>query len=342
MKRLLLSTLMLVASALTVSVQAQTYCSPTYSATSNVGSISSIKVTGLGVNASWSDSNAHANRLAATVNDFFNVYAGTELTLNFSSKNATWGSVRVYVDLNGNNVFDADENIARVGSSSDNSDTKAVNQNFTIDASTQAGTYLMRVFYVARENSTDFNSTDPCGTYTEGGYYDFYFNVGNPNQVTSLVVFSPVSGTNFVAGSDATITLTSEDGATIYYTTDSTEPQVGSGNSVQSGSSITLDTDQPWGTVVTVKAVAKAGEKDASFVSSAAYTISSPYCTPTANAQGLATNYVGQITTLTTTGAEVNADWTNPRTENYNGYVGVIANTFTAKAGQSNSQYIYS
>ena len=277
MKKLLLSTLMLLFSALTVSVQAQTYCSPTYSATSNVGSISSIKVTGLGVNASWSDSNAHANRLAATVNDFFNVYAGTELTLNFSSKNATWGSVRVYVDLNGNNVFDADENIARVGESSQTGtgEKTITDQKFTISKSVQKGTYLMRVFFVAQAQTDEWNSTDPCGTYTEGGYYDFYFNVGNPNQVTSSVVFSPVSGTNFVAGSDATITLTSEDGATIYYTTDSTEPQVGSGNSVQSGSSITLDTDQPWGTVVTVKAVAKAGEKDASFVSSAAYTLNS-------------------------------------------------------------------
>lgn len=59
------------------------------------------------------------------------------------------------------------------------------------------------------------------------------------------------------------------------------------------------------------------------------------YCTPSVATQGTSKQYVGQIVTLTTTGADVNASWTNPKTESYNGCLQPIENTFTAHPGQS-------
>ena len=127
------------------------YCQPVYTATSNVGSISTIKVTGGEEEATYSDPNSHANRQAAIVDDFFTAVAGTELTLNMRTKAASWGSVRIYADLNGNNVFDSDENIVRVGdynAASATNEKEVTDQKFTIPQSTPAGKYLMRVFIV--------------------------------------------------------------------------------------------------------------------------------------------------------------------------------------------------
>ena len=153
-------------------------------------------------------------------------------------------------------------------------------------------------------------------------------------------VFNPESKA-FNEGESGEITITSSDAdAVIYYTTDGTEPTTSSA-SISNGGTVTVPTDD-WTKSTTVKAIAKTESKDASNVVSATYTVVSPYCQPNVSTNGSGAKYVGQIVTLTTTGAEVNADWTNPRTENYNGYVGVIANTFTAKAGQTNCYAQYS
>lgn len=58
------------------------------------------------------------------------------------------------------------------------------------------------------------------------------------------------------------------------------------------------------------------------------------YCTPNVTTQGTSNSYVGQIVTLTTTGADVNANWTNPETESYNGSTSIIENTFTTHPQQ--------
>ncbi len=59
------------------------------------------------------------------------------------------------------------------------------------------------------------------------------------------------------------------------------------------------------------------------------------YCSPNVATQGTANKYVGQIVSLTTTGADVNASWSNPKTESFNGSLQPIENTFTAHAGQT-------
>ncbi len=184
------------------------YCQPNVPTNgtnaSYVGQIVTLTTTGAQVNANWSnpkdgttgdDFDNRLNGYVGVIGNTFTAEAGQTVTLNITSVNTNWGAIRVYVDLNGNQIFDDGENIARVGTTTDNSDTKAVNQEFTIDAATQPGIYLMRVFYVARSTTGDveFNITDPCGTYAQGGYYDFAFNVVEPTVVTHTVTVEPAA-----------------------------------------------------------------------------------------------------------------------------------------------------
>lgn len=177
------------------------YCQPTVTNNGTnakyVGQIVTLTTEGANVDANWTNPKTeNYNGHVGVIGNTFTAEAGKTVMLNITSKNTTWGAIRVYVDLNGDlDLTDEGENIARVGTTSDNSDTKAVNQEFTIDAATPAGTYLMRVFYVARSTTGDveFNITDPCGTYAQGGYYDFAFNVVEPTVVTHTVTVEPAA-----------------------------------------------------------------------------------------------------------------------------------------------------
>lgn len=177
---------------------ASPYCQPVVSTngtgTSYVGQIVKLTTTGANMDANWTNPNTDKyNGHVGVIGNTFTAEAGQTVTLNITSKNTNWGAIRVYVDLNGSQTFDEGENIARVGTTDDGSDTKSVNQAFTIDAATQPGIYLMRVFYVARStvNDVEFNITDPCGTYAQGGYYDFAFNVVEATVVTHTVTVEP-------------------------------------------------------------------------------------------------------------------------------------------------------
>lgn len=176
---------------------ASPYCQPVVSTngtgTSYVGQIVKLTTTGANMDANWTNPKTeNYNGHVGVIGNTFTAEAGQTVTLNITSKNTNWGAIRVYADLNGNQVFDEGENIARVGTTDDGSDTKSVNQAFTIDAATQPGIYLMRVFYVARStvNDVEFNITDPCGTYAQGGYYDFAFNVVEATVVTHTVTLT--------------------------------------------------------------------------------------------------------------------------------------------------------
>lgn len=173
------------------------YCQPSVPTNgtnaSYVGQIVTLTTEGAKVNANWTNPKTeNYNGHVGVIGNTFTAEAGQTVTLNITSKNTNWGAIRVYADLNGNQVFDEGENIARVGTTDDGSDTKSVNQAFTIDAATQPGIYLMRVFYVARStvNDVEFNITDPCGTYAQGGYYDFAFNVVEATVVTHTVTLT--------------------------------------------------------------------------------------------------------------------------------------------------------
>lgn len=172
------------------------YCQPTVTNNGTnatyVGQIVTLKTTGANMDANWTNPKTeNYNGHVGVIGNTFTAEAGQTVTLNITSKNTNWGAIRVYADLNGNQTFDEGENIARVGETTDGSDTKSVNQEFTIVAATPAGTYLMRVFYVARSNNPEWSSTEPCGTYSEGGYYDFAFNVVEATVATHTVTVEP-------------------------------------------------------------------------------------------------------------------------------------------------------
>ena len=132
------------------------------------------------------------------------------------------------------------------------------------------------------------------------------FEVYEYSSSITMVPQFDQTGTVFPKGSEARVTMTSEEGATIYYTTDGSAATESSENYIQSGQSIVLDTNQPWGTTITVNAVAKVGEKTLSDNVSANFYIHD-YCMPIyAGARN------GGIKTLSITGEGVNVSgWTS-------------------------------
>ena len=204
------------------------YCQPSVAnngtGTKYVGQIVKLTTEGAQTDADWTNPNSSSdyNGHVGVIGNTFTAEAGQTVTLNITSEKTNWGAIRVYVDLNGDfDLTDEGENIARVGATDDASDTKSVNQEFTIDAVTPAGTYLMRVFYVARANNSEYSSTDPCGTYTECGYYDFAYNVVEPTVVTHTVTVEPAAtgeGTVEYAVADGEKTAVADASATVQVT----------------------------------------------------------------------------------------------------------------------------
>ena len=171
---------------------ASPYCRPTVPANGEdngyVGQVVALTTYGAKTDANWTNpATADVNGHVGVIDNAFIAKAGESVALNITCKNTARGAVRVYADLNGNNLFDDGENIVREGSVSEENDALVVNSRFTVDPSAPAGKYLMRVFMVSRTNEEEWGSTDPCGTYSEGGYYDFAFNVEEPVPEDKLI-----------------------------------------------------------------------------------------------------------------------------------------------------------
>ncbi|MBR3608903.1 MAG: hypothetical protein IKL50_03330, partial [Bacteroidales bacterium] len=152
------------------------YCTPSVTtqgtATSYVGQIVTLSTTGAAVNALWNNPKTeNYNGADQPVENTFTAYSGQTITLNISDKNTVWGLVRVYVDLNGNYLFDSNEQIF---ADADRNRTTQISQTFTLSPDIPEGKYLMRVMYVAGSNEKNLWA---CDDYTEGGYYDFEFMV---------------------------------------------------------------------------------------------------------------------------------------------------------------------
>ena len=152
------------------------YCSPSVTtqgtANSYVGQIVTLSTTGAEVNAMWNNPKTeNYNGALEPIENTFTAYPGQTITLNISDKNTVWGLVRVYIDLNGNYIFDSDEQIF---ADADRNRTSSISQQFTLSSDITEGTYLMRVMYVAGSNEKNLWA---CDDYTEGGYYDFEFTV---------------------------------------------------------------------------------------------------------------------------------------------------------------------
>ena len=162
------------------------YCTPSVTtqgtSTNYVGQIVTLTTTGAVENANWN--NPHDTNINGydPVKNTFSVLPGQTITLNIVDKNTTWGCVRVYVDLNGNKTFDSGEQIFADAS---RNRTTPISQQFTLSSDIQLGSYLMRVMYVDADATT--LTKWACDSYTQGGYYDFYFNVTQPEDCTVSV-----------------------------------------------------------------------------------------------------------------------------------------------------------
>lgn len=211
-----------------------------------------------------------------------------------------WVHKYVYVDWDDNKVFDVvtgtpgQKNWGELvsytyietssGSSNGyNSEGTSVNSeaqnaklgSFTVPDTIASGDYRIRF-------KVDWNSTDPCGNMSQDNYIadnggtviDLTLRVDNSAKAPE---FSPASGTVLTLGVQQQITITSDAGATIYYTTDGTDPVPGTSSSIQSGETVSV-TAGSYSDVITVKAVAQTDGKDLSDVASATYTVLYPYC----------------------------------------------------------------
>ena len=152
------------------------YCTPTVAtqgtANSYVGQIVTLSTSGADVNGTWTNPKTeNYNGCLQPVENIFTAHPGQTITLNITDKNTYWGLVRVYADLNGNYTFDSNEQIF---ADADRNRTTSISQPFTLSSDIADGDYLMRVMYVAGSNE---KNQWACDSYTEGGYFDFYFTV---------------------------------------------------------------------------------------------------------------------------------------------------------------------
>lgn len=166
------------------------YCNSSFPSVGNegvdyVGKMLTLTVTGAEAEATWTNpvaDDAQVNGYEGTIENAFTVRPGGTVTLDITSKDTKWGAIRVYADKNGNYMFDSDENILRAGDPNGGGEGLAATScSFTVEPTTLGGTYLVRVLYVPNDiengHADEYNSADACGTYQEGGYYDFAFSV---------------------------------------------------------------------------------------------------------------------------------------------------------------------
>ncbi|MBR4962926.1 MAG: discoidin domain-containing protein, partial [Muribaculaceae bacterium] len=168
------------------------YCVPTVSTqggTSNyVGQIVTLTTTGAKQDASWTNPvTSNLNGSTSIIENTFTAVPGQTLTLNITDKNTVWGCVRVYVDFNGNKAFDSGEQIFADAS---RNRTTPISQQFTLSSDIKPGSYLMRVMYVDADATT--LTKWACDSYTQGGYYDFRFNVEEGVVVARTVSVSTI------------------------------------------------------------------------------------------------------------------------------------------------------
>lgn len=157
------------------------YCAPVFSKGRTVGYPVKVETTGATTNLDYSpDAEEYKNALVGST---IEVKPGETLSLSIGTVKARWGVVRVYMDLNGDGVFD--EDTERLGVFGDTSDgNNEVNlatihvPEFTIP-SDYTGNELTRLRILFSDGDTKTNTT-ACGSYIDGGFFDFGVKVLRP------------------------------------------------------------------------------------------------------------------------------------------------------------------
>ena len=319
--------------AYTETVEATTYCAPDMKVNSNKNHqtrhVTAITVTGGTADFSGNGYSSATDRpvYEAHLDQVIVCRPGDVLTPVIAHDPEDWVHKYVYVDWDDNKVFDVvtgtpgQKNWGELvsytyietssGSSNGyNSEGTSVNSeaqnaklgSFTVPDTIASGDYRIRF-------KVDWNSTDPCGNMSQDNYIadnggtviDLTLRVDNRAKAPE---FSPASGTGLTLGAQQQITITSDAGATIYYTTDGSDPVPGTSSSIQSGETVPVTADS-YSDVITVKAVAQTDGKDLSDVASATYTVIYPYCVLEGQTQNRSDNrYVTDIRVSYASGTE--------------------------------------
>ena len=312
MKKLLLTTLLFTMAAAGVSAQDEvSYCEPSLTTTRTDRYANNVQIAGESQTFTFSDLPSATTRgIYEKHLDFVITCRPGEVLTPQINYTGSWLHKFVYVDWDKNGTFNVAAGTA--GQTTDwgelvsanymnlySMDNDGMEQEQTANSSgwTSAGvvaprdgTAALPSFTVPADASGDYRirfkldwySTDPCG-YTVEGKNHITTNGGQIIDLTLRVenktaapVFSPAS-CEFPAGTTQEITITSStEGATIYYTLDGTEPTDAS-QTIENGGTVSVPVDD-WRVITTVKAFASAAGKDPSNVTSAVYTVESPYC----------------------------------------------------------------
>ena len=204
----------------------------------------------------WPGTTALPGTATAVAND-------QNITIMVSTTNTYTNPIRIYanttVTISANNGAYI-TSIAYEASSTGNYVTVAQNATVTPEVTPTVNGKIVTWTYAESDNVTEFTFTPSAQTRSNGISITYQTSGGTPACATPS--FSPASGT-YLEAQDVTISTTTE-GATIYYTTDGSEPSTSS--SVYS-SAINVSSN------MTIKAMATATGYDNSAVATAEYTI---------------------------------------------------------------------
>lgn len=130
------------------------------------------------------------------------VRAGQTIEVTVQAQNGRWGVERIFVDLNGDGQFSADEMVIKYGDTSNsNNNLDNVVASFTIPENFSAKKTLMRVLFTDGDTQ---GGDDACGAYVDGGFYDFEMRIVDAAYTVTYANATPDLGTVTVkAGENA-------------------------------------------------------------------------------------------------------------------------------------------
>lgn len=184
------------------------YCTPTFSQGREVGHITSATTTGAVANLNYTDTGTgNYDNYNKIVDRSMAIRAGQTIEVTVQAQNGRWGVERIFVDLNGDGQFDADEMIIKYGDTSNsNNNLDNVVASFTLPENFSAKKTLMRVLFTDGDTQS---GDDACGAYVDGGFYDFEmrivdaaYTVTYANTTPDLGAITVKAGENAISNGD--------------------------------------------------------------------------------------------------------------------------------------------
>ena len=103
------------------------YCTPTFSQGREVGHITSATITGAVANLNYTDTGTgNYDNYNKIVDRSMAIRAGQTIEVTVQAQNGRWGVERIFVDLNGDGQFDADEMIIKYGDTSNSNNLSLI------------------------------------------------------------------------------------------------------------------------------------------------------------------------------------------------------------------------